>query len=319
MRCQKPGHMRSDATGLWYPYPCGQCLPCRIHKRDEWRIRAELEGRSSLSKTCLTLTHSDEHADRFRDREQAIETYRQFQDTMRASEKRAGNQAPIRFFGAMEYGETLDRNHAHFLIFNLQKNYRDPPRYHRGLPRALLRIPQWKYGHVDIMEFNPATICYVTDYLTDFWHVKQGNPNLKPHPFRPSRYGLGKRSMEILAETVFAKKREIYWVPETLILGGKNKPIPKICKSWFAHHYAKLGGTIHEFDTLTPQQRWLEKKIIREAEEALLTEQDLKRQQDYLRQLEDGFKRKAAQKALRKAAIYDRADRRNHQKQEEYQ
>lgn len=61
MRCTNMVQTRDKKTNNWIDYPCGQCLKCRITKRQEWTFRILLEMRSHKYSYFVTLTYADEY------------------------------------------------------------------------------------------------------------------------------------------------------------------------------------------------------------------------------------------------------------------
>lgn len=91
--------------------PCGQCIGCRIRKRDEWAIRCLCESKLHRHNHFLTLTYDDANVP-----DDYSLDYRHFQLFMKRMRKRFG---PFRFFMCGEYGEQFWRPHYHALLFGL--------------------------------------------------------------------------------------------------------------------------------------------------------------------------------------------------------
>lgn len=91
--------------------PCGQCIGCRIRKREEWAIRCYCESKMHRDNHFATLTYDDEHlpADGSLD-------YSHFQLLVRYMRRKFGK---FRFFMCGEYGDNFGRPHYHALFFGL--------------------------------------------------------------------------------------------------------------------------------------------------------------------------------------------------------
>jgi hypothetical protein len=89
---------------------CGNCLGCRLERRDMWALRCYCESKMHRDNCFITLTYDDEHLPMH-----GSLCYRDFQLFMMRLRKRCGSG--IRFFMCGEYGENFDRPHFHALLF----------------------------------------------------------------------------------------------------------------------------------------------------------------------------------------------------------
>lgn len=92
-------------------FPCGQCMPCRINRRQEWTFRLLLELRQRAYTYFVTLTYDNEHLP---DGNTLVK--KDYQDFLKRLRKRLGFK--IRYWVTGEYGEKYGRPHYHFLIFS---------------------------------------------------------------------------------------------------------------------------------------------------------------------------------------------------------
>lgn len=244
MKCRYTHTMRHPRiTDIWIDAPCGKCLPCRVKKQSSWELRLRLEAWRSHTASFWTLTLDDSSL------EIASEDYgramiRKFFNSLRASEARAGNSAQIRYFGCFEYGELSGRPHWHFLIYNLQKNYIEPERYRRGLPRLRHHIGLWPHGHVDVAEYNTATTKYVASYITDFYQLKQNRPDRMPVPFRSRLPSIGYSGIKLQAELLARQHSSLWSLPAYFQLGQRKFPLDGYTRNTFKKHYLQAGGKI---------------------------------------------------------------------------
>lgn len=90
---------------------CGQCIGCRIRKREAWALRCYCESKMHAHNQFATLTYDDDNlpAD-------GSLNYRHFQLFMHKMRKKFG---AFRFFMCGEYGENTERPHYHALFFGL--------------------------------------------------------------------------------------------------------------------------------------------------------------------------------------------------------
>lgn len=100
---------RLDAT----PFPCGQCLHCRINQARVWQHRILLENMMHGDSLWVTLTYSDEHLPK---------PPNVRKDHVQKFLKRLRRKVPpFRYFIVGEYGETTWRPHYHLCLFGLSR------------------------------------------------------------------------------------------------------------------------------------------------------------------------------------------------------
>ena len=90
---------------------CGQCIGCRIQKRESWAVRCYAESKLHKHNQFVTLTYDDDHLPK-----DGSLDYRHWQLFAHRLRKSLG---PFRFFVCGEYGETTIRPHYHALLFGL--------------------------------------------------------------------------------------------------------------------------------------------------------------------------------------------------------
>lgn len=130
------------------PFPCGQCLPCRINKRRVWTHRLMLESYCHSDSVMVTLTFDPEHipADGSIDKRDVQLFLKRLRKAL------SPNQ--IRYYAAGEYGTKSGRPHYHLIIFGL------------SLLQGDIVKQCWPFGMVHICEFNQQTAQYVAGYVT---------------------------------------------------------------------------------------------------------------------------------------------------------
>lgn len=140
---------------------CGQCIGCRIKKREDWAIRCYCESKLYRQNSFLTLTYDDEHLP-----SDGFLNYEHFQLFMKRLRKRLGK---LRFFMCGEYGENTDRPHYHALLFGFRPDdlvransvYSADPVHDSPAIRQI-----WGKGNISIGEVTYASARYCAVYAT---------------------------------------------------------------------------------------------------------------------------------------------------------
>lgn len=131
------------------PFPCGQCLPCRINKRRVWTHRLMLESYVHTDSVFVTLTYAPEHLPG-----NGTLIKRDLQLYLKRLRK-ALSPRTIRYYAAGEYGEQSYRPHYHLIIFGTSFNL-----------DADLLAKCWPYGLVHVGTFSSDSASYVAGYVT---------------------------------------------------------------------------------------------------------------------------------------------------------
>ena len=140
--------------------PCGQCIGCRIRKREEWAVRCYCESKMYRDNAFITLTYDDDHLP-----PDGSLNYRHFQLFMKRMRKHYG---PFRFMCG-EYGERFDRPHYHALMFGLSVDdrvksnslYSKHDIYDSPSVREM-----WGQGNISIGEVTYESARYCAVYAT---------------------------------------------------------------------------------------------------------------------------------------------------------
>lgn len=253
MKCKSPLDVWQATRNIKVPVPCGQCMPCRINKRQSWLLRCLLESRYASTSSFWTLTFEDGSLGEASKKWTLYEFFRR----IRSWEHQHGNTSPIRYFGCLDFGGTYGRPHYHLLIWNLRARYTEPEGYRSGLPRLRYHIPEWPYGHVDIGEFNLKTSRYVTRYIAEKNNVV---------PYRTQRPAIGFYGVQRLA-VLFAKQCGIMPErPALLQIGGRVYPMDQWTRRRFADAYVGAGG---RFDSWSLSKHALKTRMLKGFDEAL--------------------------------------------------
>ncbi|AXH74108.1 MAG: replication initiator protein [Microviridae sp.] len=209
---------------------CGQCIGCRIRKREAWALRCYCESKMHLHNQFLTLTYDDEHLP-----SDGSLNYKHFQLFMRYMRRRYGQ---FRFFMCGEYGEKEGRPHYHALLFGLDipdlvksnSVYSEFDTFGSESVREL-----WGKGDISIGAVNYATARYCAVYTTKkitgelaeehYMRVSRSTgeiTHLVPEFARMSlKPGIGMRWLERYWQDIYLRGNCGYPVD------GKLKPIPR--------------------------------------------------------------------------------------------
>lgn len=138
---------------------CGQCIGCRIERRDSWAVRCFAESQCYRDNCFITLTYDDAHYPQY-----GSLHYPDFQRFMKRLRKKVG---AVRFFMCGEYGEELQRPHYHALLFGF--NFADRVkcnslRSDHDVYRSETLERLWPYGFSSIGEVTLASARYCAAY-----------------------------------------------------------------------------------------------------------------------------------------------------------
>lgn len=199
------------------PFPCGQCLPCRINKRRVWTHRLMLEGFCHPSSLFVTLTYSPEFLP-----EGGTLVKRHLQLFFKRLRK---SLSPLlfRYYAVGEYGERYSRPHYHLILFGLSQS-------HVAAVRRAWIDPETgsPIGLVHVGSGQRLSYQYVAGYVTKKYVKKSDNfvPEFATMSRRP---GIGYPALEkvqlLMNNPVFQKMVHIDQdVPKGLMHGQKWWP-----------------------------------------------------------------------------------------------
>lgn len=153
MRCLKP--TKFNSTGGVY-VSCGQCMPCRVKRRQEWLTKLILEWLTWNKGVFVTLTYAPENLPdkEFFDGGSLNKSDAQkFMKRFRFHFKLLDPNREIRYYLVGEYGDTTQRAHYHVLIFNVD------------LQEATTILEKsWKLGFVTVAELHINRLAYTCNY-----------------------------------------------------------------------------------------------------------------------------------------------------------
>lgn len=132
---------------------CGQCIPCRVRRQEEWVTRLSHECLSSpLGVSWTTLTFDEENLRRNNEGEGLLLK----RDIQLFFKKLRKEGYKVRYFVSGEYGDKFGRPHFHALLFGIPATEQN----HINIARI------WGYGDVDPLTYpDPAQIRYCAKYI----------------------------------------------------------------------------------------------------------------------------------------------------------
>lgn len=179
------------------PFPCGQCLSCRINKRRVWTLRLMLENYFHEKASFVTLTYSDDMLPFSLDGLPAL-CKSDVQLWLKRLRKRLGDRK-IRYYLAGEYGSRTRRPHYHAILFGVGPEQLDPDYVvyagrsggTKGIEkRSTLLSQTWPYGLVHVGDVRRESIQYVAGYVTKKF-TKKGDGNVPEFALMSRRPGIG--------------------------------------------------------------------------------------------------------------------------------
>lgn len=211
MACKNPYYLPEHRITVG----CGQCLFCRIKKRNEWTARLLLERACHKEAVFATLTYDNDHLP-----SPPSVSKRELQLFFKRLRKALGGWK-IRYYACGEYGDERFRPHYHAIIFGL------------GPDDKKLAYDCWKKCDYERFDWkpigsDPQVFGYVAGYVSkkylkdkDFL-IKNGTLE-KEFALMSRKPALGSMMLERLAEDAFLQNP--YDVLSMIRVGGKNFPL----------------------------------------------------------------------------------------------
>ena len=183
------------------PFPCGQCLPCRINRRRLWTHRLLLESYEHSDSIFITLTYADEYLPEFASLDKkSIQLFlKRFRKSI--------TPRKIRFYACGEYGSQTHRPHYHAIIFGA--SLLDGEQVARA----------WPFGRVHVAECNRHTIQYVAGYVTKKF-IKKEDDRVQEFATMSRKPGLGFGMVEKLSSLISNPKYSHLFVGNKAIPDG---------------------------------------------------------------------------------------------------
>lgn len=216
------------------PFPCGQCLPCRINKSRVWTHRLLLEQGTSNDSLFITLTYDDDFLPN---------CYSLYPPDLTNFFKKLRKRVDlkIRYFAVGEYGDDNWRPHYHVALFGLSI-------IHRPFIEQSWSFEGVQMGIVHIGELNKDSARYITGYvIKGMTTEKRVWPYCKPEFMRCSnRPGIGAKAIDKIADALLSNSFFQKRIIDQLQNGDQRFPLGRYLVNRLA---AKLGVTEKEFKT----------------------------------------------------------------------
>lgn len=204
--------------------PCGQCQPCRVHKKLLWASRIQLEAQCHSQSVFLTLTYDDEHLPengslKPDDIANWLKRIRKAMEPLR-----------LRYFACGEYGSTTWRPHYHVALFGYPICARLESFFNRGggCCTDCDRLREtWGLGSIISKPLDPTSAKYIAGYVTKKMNTKD-DPRLEGRHPEFARMSLKPGLGALIAPQVAKALRDGYLeytiedVPSTLRVGDKQ-------------------------------------------------------------------------------------------------
>ncbi|QIR82393.1 replication initiator protein [Chicken microvirus mg8_95] len=185
------------------PFPCGQCLACRINKRRVWTLRLMLENYFHEKASFVTLTYSDENLPYTFEGTPCL-CKRDVQLWLKRLRKHFSDRQ-IRYYLAGEYGTRTRRPHYHVLVFGLSPAELDCLYLQysgkSGEGRHSLLSDSWGFGLVHVGDVQRESIQYVAGYVTKKF-TKRGDGNVPEFALMSRRPGIGAAAVAEIASVL---------------------------------------------------------------------------------------------------------------------
>lgn len=219
---------RNGLSDTHFEVRCGKCVACRLHRANEWGIRAYHEAQMHPHSTYATLTIAPEHypAD-------GCVSPRVLQ---LLHKKMRNHLGPFRFMACGEYGGQGFRAHYHAVYFGLEFPdkyfWRESPRGDRYFRSPTLEN-LWGFGHVEISDVTLQSSRYVAGYA-----MKKINGDAAPEHYRrvhPHTGEIVQLTPEFIqmsrhpgiGQSWFLKYKSDVFPRDFVIVEGKRQSVPR--------------------------------------------------------------------------------------------
>lgn len=227
-RLTNPDYRPSDGI----PFPCGQCLACRINKRRAWTLRLLLEYFIHEKASFVTLTYTDDNLPLSLDGYPVL-CKRDVQLFFKRLRKRYGEG--IRYYACGEYGPKTKRPHYHCIIFGVAPDELDEDWFYFGgksgpyQPRYCRPSPlyeTWQLGIVHVGEVNQHSIQYCAGYVTK--KITRKSDGLTPEfQLMSRRPGIGTQALSEIARSLqkVSERSPTALPAREVVVDGKSWPL----------------------------------------------------------------------------------------------
>ena len=230
MLCAKP--WRNAGSEL----PCGQCMPCRINRRNIWTTRLLLELTQHDEASWITLTYNNNNLPY--NEELSKDDYQLWLKRLR----KANPEKKIRYYLCGEYGDNSGRPHFHVVLFGLGFNFRGLAEYDQRdqlnrYPRPVVKMLNvWGKGNIHFETPTQALLTYACGHITKSLADKDSAEEGRTPEFHAMSRGLGKGAMSAIVSWLSTEEGVKHYhkshdVPSVVRIDKKLRPIGKYLRN----------------------------------------------------------------------------------------
>lgn len=172
---------RSYQGAKAFSLPCGQCVGCRLDKRESWAVRILHEASLYDANCFVTWTYADEFL--------PADGSLSIAEVQKAFKRLRHEVGSCRNVTCGEYGSLNARPHYHSILFGHDFRSERYP-WKRSEVGVLFRVPTlekvWPYGHVLVGEVTRESAGYVAGYVRKKLNGERGAEALKRRVVDPA-------------------------------------------------------------------------------------------------------------------------------------
>lgn len=251
MACRSPVNIQSPLNNGKYIYvPCGRCAWCRRDKRNEWKLRFQVEQRDNLFTQFVTLTYSDDNLPVHIDDETGEFNYVASKEDVQKFVKRLRKAGyKFKYFIVSELAPKSKRPHYHGLFFS--NDYISSEEY----------TEKWKKGITDVQPAGEGSLAYVTKYIL------KGNDRENNFMLCSKKPAIGAGYVKYSnAKHTYRKGEDGIYQFSMPVVGGQLMPMPRYYKKKFKQFFDELEFDMNKVKLITEMEKrdkyyYLEKKF----------------------------------------------------------
>lgn len=204
------------------PFPCGQCMNCRINQQRLWKNRILLEAKYSKYNYFITLTYNEKHLPTKIDKVTGEEIGMLIKSDLQKYLKRlrkAHEPHKLRYFAVGEYGTNSWRPHFHLALFSDTAVAED-------IIKGKWGNKEEEYGYSYVGDISHGSASYIAGYLqkkaTKEYYSQIGSRPPEFATMSKQQGGIGKLGIEKVADELLKTGLDFDKVIDKLKLGRSN-------------------------------------------------------------------------------------------------
>lgn len=224
-----------------YRLPCGQCVHCRLERKDDWVCRIMHERQLHDTGWFITLTYDDKHLP-CRVNGKASLVVKDAQDFMKRMRKDSPYE--VRYFLSGEYGEKRGRPHYHLLLFGYELPDLVPAGERGGhkVFRSRVLSELWQMGDVVVGSVSPDSAAYVAGYCVD---KVTGRGAAAYYGHRVPEYAVMSLRPGLGFWWFLRYWRDVYPI-DRVVVNGREKAPPRTYDIWLAEFQPEVYREVQE-------------------------------------------------------------------------